>query len=95
MGGKVDNGSASSPYGPVRAGLIPSPGPTKKTARGAVVPSGLLSYSERHQAYLRYKYYTGTAISSIDILYTDATSQEHPVERGGSTYDTGGTDDAA
>ena len=95
MGGKEDNGNASSPFGPVRAGLTVSPDHTIRTARGAVVPSGLLSYYEKRQAYLRYKSFTGLDTSSIDTLYTDETSPERRAEHCASIYDTDGTDDCA
>lgn len=94
-GGKETVGNVSSVFGPLRAGLIVGQDHTIRTARGAVVPTGLLSYSEKRQAWLRYKSFTGTAISSIDILYEGEILPEHLAERGASTYDTGGTDDCA
>jgi hypothetical protein len=80
-GGKDQNGSASSPYGPLRAGLV-----TYRTTHDPVL-SELLNDLERRVRILQYRSCTALNISPIDTVHLAA-----PGKRGVGTVD--GTDPA-
>ena len=73
-GGEEESGSALTPFGPVRAGLIPMP----KTQEVALTE--LLNSLEKRIDDLQSKFST--------VLDTFIRDTEHLVERGSSTLDT-------
>jgi hypothetical protein len=76
-GGKVISGNVSSPFGPLRAGLITTQ-PTRNQQLEA-----LLSFLEREVEILESKYFT--------VLNTSLLDTTHLVSPIGSTSDTTGT----